>query len=68
MLRLVNFEGCILPCGPPVTKLFSVVKMSSKDSFGAYLKRMYIDRKRHRGIEENEENVPNFLVDLVELL
>ena len=42
--------------------------MPSKDSFGTYLKGLYLDREKNRGTEENEENVPNFRVVLVDLL
>ena len=66
-LRLGNFAGPILQYGPLNLKLFSAVKMSSVDSFEMYLKSFHADREKQRETLQDEENLPNFPVDFVEL-
>ena len=66
-LRLGNFGGPIVQYGPLNWKLFSAVKMSSEDSFEMYLKGFYTDREKQRKTLQDEENLPNFHVDFVEL-
>ena len=41
--------------------------MSSEDSFEMYWKGFYTDREKQRETLQDEENLPNFHVDFVEL-
>ena len=41
--------------------------MSSVDSFEMYLKSFHADREKQRETLQDEENLPNFPVDFVEL-